>query len=532
MNKLNRFAIALMISFVSLASPAFGQEEATDIKELATSDQIGIAYADLNEVQLPELMKQAIEFKLIENVDAEQVSAGAAMAQSFVEQLTGAGAKRAYCVIRHADLENMTAPLLVLSCEKDTSIKRLHRRVEMLVGLTGNAEIQTSLKGDLVVIGQKEAVELYLKSPADPREDLAAAWKQTDTSGAGVILFGDADSRRVLRELFPRLAEPYENIDGPLIADRIDYLSVSMKLKGKFAAKLTVRARDADAANIVADAHKSFAAYLKKTGGENKELERFEQNMAFALKVASPIIRGVDVEVEGSKVEFDLDRVLQDPKLIVDAIQPVRQAARVAQTKNNVRQILLAMLNYESANKVLPVGPIVDEDGKPLLSWRVRILPYMEQNNLYKKFKLDEPWDSPHNIELLQFVPVTYGSPFPEDDELMSEGKTRFLSPMGEGCASGLKDDLTFRKMKDGSSNTIALLFSTPEAAVEWTKPDDWEINMAAPTKTIVEGNSTRIFGVFDGSVHELLPTVADDLLRAMLTFEGGEVFDWSDATK
>ena len=95
--------------------------------------------------------------------------------------------------------------------------------------------------------------------------------------------------------------------------------------------------------------------------------------------------------------------------LLLPAVQAAREAARRAQCTNNLKQIGLAMHNYASANGAFPPAAIYDANGKPLLSWRVLILPYLEQDSLYKQFHLAEPWDSPHNKRtLLAQVPPLF----------------------------------------------------------------------------------------------------------------------------
>src|SRR5205807_1197555 len=81
----------------------------------------------------------------------------------------------------------------------------------------------------------------------------------------------------------------------------------------------------------------------------------------------------------------------------------VRGAAARMHSSNNLKQFGVAMQNYGSANgDRLPPAVTYANDGKPLLSWRVMLLPYLEQDALYRAFRLDEPWDSPHNIQLLE----------------------------------------------------------------------------------------------------------------------------------
>src|SRR5438477_2970944 len=97
--------------------------------------------------------------------------------------------------------------------------------------------------------------------------------------------------------------------------------------------------------------------------------------------------------------------------LLLPAVQSAREAARRAQCVHNLKQIGLAMHNYRSANDAFPMPAITDKNGKPLLSWRVAILPFIEQGELYNKFHTDEPWDSPHNKALLKEMPPTYLCP-------------------------------------------------------------------------------------------------------------------------
>jgi hypothetical protein len=83
--------------------------------------------------------------------------------------------------------------------------------------------------------------------------------------------------------------------------------------------------------------------------------------------------------------------------LLLPAVQAAREAARRTQSTNNLKQLILGLLNYESANGHFPPHASYSPDGKPLLSWRVHILPYLEEQALYSQFRLDEPWDSEHN---------------------------------------------------------------------------------------------------------------------------------------
>src|ERR1700704_2436852 len=154
--------------------------------------------------------------------------------------------------------------------------------------------------------------------------------------------------------------------------------------------------------------------------------------------------------------------------LLVPAVQKVREAAARTQSVNNLKQIGLAMHNFHDSCKKFSSAAICDAAGKPLLSWRVAILPFIEQQQLYRQFKLDEPWDSDHNRKLISAMPRIYaiaGVTNPGDT------KTHYRVFYGNGALFDLRKGPRFTDVTDGLSNTLMIV----EAAegVEWAKPDD-----------------------------------------------------------
>src|SRR5262249_44520591 len=77
-------------------------------------------------------------------------------------------------------------------------------------------------------------------------------------------------------------------------------------------------------------------------------------------------------------------------------------------SSNNLKQIALAVINFSDANSGRMPADITDKSGKALLSWRVAILPYIEEDKLFKEFKRDEPWDSENNKKLIAKMPKVY----------------------------------------------------------------------------------------------------------------------------
>jgi len=158
---------------------------------------------------------------------------------------------------------------------------------------------------------------------------------------------------------------------------------------------------------------------------------------------------------------------------------------QLATSSNNLKQITLALYNYHDTNGVLPTN-VVSKAGKPLLSWRVQVLPYIEQDQLYKQFKLDEPWDSEHNIKLADKIPDLFVPVRGKADKGMT-----FYQTFG-GEHGWMKPGATLPgSFPDGTSNT----FVVAEAArpVLWTKPHDLEFD----GKTV-----PALGGMFDGRFH------------------------------
>jgi hypothetical protein len=214
--------------------------------------------------------------------------------------------------------------------------------------------------------------------------------------------------------------------------------------------------------------------------------------------------------------------------LLLPATQAAREAARRNQSMNNVKQLGLGLLNFESANGVLPAGYNADENGKPLLSWRVHILPYLEQQNLYNQFHLDEPWDSPHNKKLIEQMPDVFRSP----SSTGPPGSTNYLGVSGaDGIfvrpQPGNNVGTRFPDIRDGTSNTMMLVEVSDPAAVIWSKPGDFAPDQKKPIKGL-PGMQTGGFlaGFTDGHVRFISESVDGAVLQGMFTKNGGEVIN------
>jgi hypothetical protein len=194
-------------------------------------------------------------------------------------------------------------------------------------------------------------------------------------------------------------------------------------------------------------------------------------------------------------------------------------------SRQKLSSLAWAMINYHNANKVLPAHASY-KDGKPLLSWRVHLLPYLGHANLYKQFKLDEPWDSEHNKKLLRYMPGEY---YPVGGVKTEKEFATFYQVL-TGAQTAFPGDkaLALKDFTDGTANT--LLIVEAKKAVPWTKPEDVPYD---PTKPV-----PRLGGLFpngfnaalaNGVVRFVPSTVSEATLRAAITPAGKDVLgaDW-----
>ena len=100
---------------------------------------------------------------------------------------------------------------------------------------------------------------------------------------------------------------------------------------------------------------------------------------------------------------------------------------------NNLKQIGLALHNYHTVYNAFPPAYIADETGKPMHSWRMLILPYLEQQNLYDLYDFSEPWDGPHNIALLGKMPQQFSCPSRDQNATRRPSLTSYVVISGPG---------------------------------------------------------------------------------------------------
>jgi prepilin-type processing-associated H-X9-DG protein len=157
--------------------------------------------------------------------------------------------------------------------------------------------------------------------------------------------------------------------------------------------------------------------------------------------------------------------------LLWPAMQSARESGR-GPCANNLHQIGLALLNYETANGCFPPAYIADKNGRPMHSWRVLILPCLGHNTLYMRYSFNEPWDGPNNKKLLASRPKEYACPYDLHEDSPNAGQTSYVAVVGRDAAWRGEKPLKSRDF-DGAESATIMVVEAADADIPWTKPDD-----------------------------------------------------------
>jgi prepilin-type processing-associated H-X9-DG protein len=247
-----------------------------------------------------------------------------------------------------------------------------------------------------------------------------------------------------------------------------------------------------------------------------------------ALEKALELISQLKPPAQGDRItrETELEKTAE---LLAAPIQKASEADRRGQCTNNLEQIGLAMHKYCSIHNTFSPAYNQSPEGKPLLSWRVHILPFLQQKALYDEFHKDEPWDSPHNKSLISRMPAVYACPS-GSRALAKEGKTSYLTPRGPATIFPGALAIKMQEVTDGLANTILIVDASDAAAVTWTKPDDWDMAVEPKVQSLFGHHPKGTnFAFADGNVLFLKETITAKRLQALTTRNGCEQVNAED---
>ncbi|WP_166820660.1 M56 family metallopeptidase [Thalassoroseus pseudoceratinae] len=290
--------------------------------------------------------------------------------------------------------------------------------------------------------------------------------------------------------------------------------------------------------------------------GERESIGTMLQ-LADAVLANAKVVRADNSTLVTLQTEIDANTSKRLISLLVPAVSNAQAAASRTLAKNDLKQILLALHNYHDFHKHFPPPVVIGPDGKTPHSWRVAILPFLDQAELYERYHLDEPWDSKHNQQILKQMPKMFRHPLDDDDST----NTGYVGFVGVETAFGTKDGIDvqagvpgggfgfafgggasdggsgigkpkesatkkimgvrLRDILDGTSNTIFVVENKSE--VPWTKPVDLKYDANKPPQVGGWFDGGFHAGLADGSVRFVSDDISDKTLKLLIERADGQ---------
>lgn len=190
------------------------------------------------------------------------------------------------------------------------------------------------------------------------------------------------------------------------------------------------------------------------------------------------------------------------------------------------------MHNYHDYHGCFPPAYLADENGRPMHSWRILILPQLEYEALYEEYDFDEPWDSPKNLRVMEPMPPEFQCPKALGN---SPTETNYMMIVGPDAVSDGPGPRYVHSIPDGSSKTIMFVEVTG-TGVHWTEPRDLnteeiDFTLSAESGARIGGAHATVFNAAfcDGTVRSLSNSMTPEKMKALSTIDGGEDVSFLD---
>jgi beta-lactamase regulating signal transducer with metallopeptidase domain len=342
------------------------------------------------------------------------------------------------------------------------------------VSAAPNQEVLQIIGDRTVVYGRLPALKIMAASTGQP------AWSETWNPGADsqiAFAIDMAFPRKEMEASFRRTPNPMMGMFAPLW-QKTELVTGDVAISDQMTITLRGSADSDESAGVVQQTVNALIpvgqgllmggrSSLENTPDEYRSVmtQAFDVGEA-ALKSAKVVRDGKTVTVTVSADEVGVATITT---MLLPAVQSAREAARRTQGMNNLKQIMLALHNYHDANGSFPPAVLLGPDGKTEYSWRVALLPYLDQSDLYNAYRRTEPWDSPHNKALLSDMPLVFKCP----QDSPNSSATSYFGFIGKdtgfGNTPGTGNKL--HTFTDGLSNTVMVVETRRD--IPWTKPED-----------------------------------------------------------
>ena len=511
--------LLILLAAVCRVDAAEGQfdpaKRAATVAPFIDQTTFAVLHADLTRIEVDPLVKTLSLFFPVVEKEQEKARQGIRM---FLDTFDRAGCKEAYVVfsLGAVSLRNPSLPvLIIMPVAEDADVEPL---MDFSLDPPRGKSREDVVKriDNLLFFGSPEMIAKLDHPKTDPRPDVEKAFAAAGDRAAQALLIPPAYTGRLVDEMLPTLPEMLGGGSSRVFTRGILWASLAVDLPPELSVRLVIQSEDQRAAEALRD---GLAGIFRAVASQERASRQFPGLDAIA-EFLTP-------EVEADQLVLTVSHADGDIAKLLDALQPMLKRSRAMGRRqvsaNNLKQLALAMHMYHDQNKCFPAPANYDASGKPLLSWRVHILPYLGHENLYKQFHLDEPWDSEHNAKLTKRRPPVYGSPASQWNE---GNRSSFVLPVGEETIAPGGKGIPFSEIKDGTSNTIMIVEVNDHRAPVWTKPEDLPIDLENPTNGLGDLYDGKGFNaaIGDGSVRFLSSSIDPKVLRSLFTRAGGEV--------
>lgn len=505
-------AIALLL-LLSNSLPAADPDPAAMARVIAPfidEQTVAVGHLDLGRIEVTPLVDQVVKW-FPEAQEARDAMAG--MLGLFLPAVRQAAGNDAYLVVSLADLPR-SPPFAVLPAAEASNDAMLRSLLE------GKTPYTVARSGTALVVASPATVERLHTLKPDPRPDLPAVLAAAGDAAARLAVIPTATHRRVIEETMPQLPKEIGGRETTLFTRGMLWATVALSLPPQPSLRLVVQSQDAAAAEALGAKWNEAIRLLP----EQESLGEHAADVEKILQLLKPSVAGDRLTVTLDEAGGGLGRLIAALQV---PLEMARQDARRSHSMNNLKRIGIAMHLYQDKYKQFPTPASYDASGRPLLSWRVHLLPFLDQEDLYKRFHLDEPWDSEHNRQLIAEMPPVYRSPMLGDAEA---GRTSYVVPVGEGTMFPGGKGTTFKDVPDGMSNTIMAVEVDPEKAVVWTSPEDLPFDPAQPARGLGGPYPAGVEAlVGDGAIRMIPQEMLNDLemLRRLFLINDRQPVKW-----
>jgi Protein of unknown function (DUF1559) len=386
-----------------------------------------------------------------------------------------------------------------------------------------------------LVTADEATLKKMLSASKDAESPLLTTLRKADDGAAALAVVEVAAIRPQIMTflLFSKLPAPFDQPPFDQIKEvpkNIDEAVLKFEVTPEGSISLTLVARNEEAAiatdtfvaNVVEKLGERIDEMTGRAGGgegSSSQVAALLDQMFASFKARFKHKQeGNELLITYGGIPFQNQLVLLGPPLMGPMLKPWLDSYQ-GESLKKLEKIGAALDAEVASQGAYPAPASSSADGKPLLSWRVHLLPYLGCEALYKEFHLDEPWDSAHNKKLIGRMPAVYRTP-----GHIYDGKTQYLLVTGAGTAFPGKEGPQPDTITDPKGATILAVEVFDGRGVEWTKPEDLKYDRADPLAKLTHLAKLQFLALFaDGSVKSIEAKKSEKVVPALITPAGGE---------